>query len=261
MLAENALNIFTDGSSFSSPRAGGIGMRLVLVDACGREQIHDFCPPGYRGATNNQMELKACVMALSEARRLGWNQDVGKIVIHTDSMYVCDNYKKAMFEWPKSRWHGRSGAPILNAELWKDLIRAMKASECRVDIEWVKGHSKDPHNKAADKMARQSAKSPTNPPLTQVSVRRKRSRETVSPGSVAMLGQRLSIRVITSEYLHTQRVWKLKYEVASKASEYHGKVDIIFSDVLLKDGHSYHVRVNDNAGNPRIVRVFRELAG
>jgi len=261
VLAENALNIYTDGSSFSSPRTGGIGMRFVLVDACGREQVHDFCPSGYKGATNNQMELKACIMALSEAKRLGWSQGVGKIVIHTDSMYVSSNYKKAMFEWPKSRWHGRSGAPVLNAELWKNLTRAMKASGCRVDIEWVKGHSKDPHNKAADKMARQSARSPMNPPLTQVSVRRKRSPETVSPDSVAMLGQRLSIRVITSEYLRTQRVWKLKYEVTSKASTYHGKVDIIFSDILLKDGHLYHVRVNDNAGNPRIVRVFRELPG
>src|SRR5674476_981925 len=79
MLAENALNIYTDGSSFSSPRTGGIGMRLVLVDTCGRERVHDFCPPGYKGATNNQMELKACIMALSEAKRLGWSQDVGKI--------------------------------------------------------------------------------------------------------------------------------------------------------------------------------------
>ena len=31
------------------------------------------------------------------------------------------------------------------------------------------------------------------------------------------------------------------------------------SDGLLKNGHSYYVRVNDNTRNPRIVRVFREL--
>ena len=74
-----------------------------------------------------------------------------------------------------------------------------------------------------------------------------------------MSGQRLSIRVITCEYLHPQRVWKLKYEVISKASPYRGKVDVIFSDELLKDGHSYYVRVNDNTRNPRIVKAFREL--
>jgi ribonuclease HI len=261
MLAENALNIYTDGSSFSSPRAGGIGMRFILVDAHGREQVHDFCPPGYKGATNNQMELAACITALDEAKRLGWSHDVARTVIHTDSMYVYENYKKAMFEWPKTRWRTRSGAPVLNAELWKDLTKAIKASGCRVDFNWVKGHSKDRHNKAADKMARRSAAAAVRPPLSQVSVRRKRSAESVARGSVAMLGQRLSIRIITSEYLHTQRVWKLKYEVLSKASPYHDKVDIIFSDDLLKDGHAYHVRVNDDTRNSRIAKVFRELPG
>jgi ribonuclease HI len=259
VLVENALNIYADGSSFSSPRTGGIGMRFVRVDACGQEQVYDFCPPGYRGATNNQMEIKACIIGLHEAKRLGLHQGVARIVIHTDSMYICENYQKAMFEWSKTRWRRRSGAPVLNADLWKDLTKAMKASGCRVEFVWVEGHSKDQHNKAADKMARRSAKSPIHAPLSQVSVRRKRSSESVAPGSVAMLSQRLSIRVITSEYLHTQRIWKLKYEVISKASPYHRKVDIIFSDVLLKDGHSYHVRVNDNVRNPRIMKVFREL--
>jgi ribonuclease HI len=259
VLAENALNIYTDGSSFSSPRTGGVGMRFVLVDAHGQEQVQDLCPPGYKGATNNQMELKACVVALNEARRLGLGQGVGRIVIHTDSMYVYENCGKAMFEWPRTRWCTRSGTPVLNAELWKDLIKAMKTAGCRVEFEWVQGHSKDQHNRALDKMARQSAKAPVHPPLSQVSVRRKRSSESVALGSVAMLSQMLSIRVITSEYLHTQRVWKLKYEVISKASPYRGKVDVIFSDDLLKDGHSYRVRVNDNTRNPRIAKVLGEV--
>lgn len=234
-------------------------MRFIQVDSKGNETIQDYNPPGYRNATNNQMELQACILALDEAKRLGLADGLARIVIHTDSTYVCDNYKTAMFTWSANRWLKREGAPVLNADLWKALLRAMKASGHRVDIEWVKGHSKDAHNRAVDKLAKKSAKSPHNAPLSQVSVRRKRSRQSVDLGCVRMQGQRLTIRIITSEYLPVQHLWKLKYEVVSKGSAYFGMVDIIYSGELLKDGHSYYVRVNDQHGNPQISRVFREV--
>ncbi len=260
MLDENALNIYTDGSSISSPRRGGIGIRFVVVDEQGCEQVEDWSPPGYTNATNNQMELKACILALQEARRRGLAVKLHRIAVHTDSMYVCENYTKAMFKWPKQHWFRQSGAPVLNAALWKELTREIKKSGCRVDFHWVKGHAKDQHNKAVDKIAKQSAHSPLRKPaLSYVSVRRKKSAESLELGSVAMSGQRLSIRVISCERLPTQRLWKLKYEVISKASLHRGKVDIIYSDVLIKDGHSYHVRVNNDVANPRILKVFREL--
>lgn len=143
MLRENVLNIFTDGSSFQSPRSGGIGIRFVLVDSDGDEQIHDIQSLGYKNATNNQMELKACIMALEEAVRLHLTSGRTKIIVYTDSLYVVDNYKKAMFDWSTTRWHRRSGAPVLNADLWKDLIKAIRKTRLRVDFEWIKGHSKN----------------------------------------------------------------------------------------------------------------------
>lgn len=261
MFDENAINIYTDGSSFSSPRRGGVGMRFVFVDETGCGQFEDWSPPGHQSATNNQMELKACILALREARRRRLASRFPRIVVHTDSMYICDSYKKAIFQWPKQRWFRRSGAPVLNAMLWKELVREIKASGCRVDFRWVKGHAKDHHNKAADKLAKQSAQSPLRKPtLSHVSVRRKKSAASVELGSVALTGQRLSIRIISCERLPIQRLWKPKYEVVSRASPYYGKIDLIYSDILIRDGHSYHVRVNNDIANPRIVRVFRELS-
>jgi len=261
MLTEGALNIYTDGSSYSSPRAGGVGIVFVLIDDGGNERVEESMFPGYRGATSNQMELQAPILALREAKRLGLTRDVRKIVIHTDSMYVYENYKRAMFEWPRTHWAKRGGAPVLNAELWKQLIKAIRSTGRIVEFEWVKGHAKNPHNKAVDKLAKQSAKRATQAPLTQVSVRRKRTSEKVQPGSVAMLGQRLSIRVITCENLRVQRVWRYKYEVLSKRSPFVGKVDWIYSanDLLVRDGHSYHVRLNEDPSYPQIVKVYREL--
>jgi ribonuclease HI len=207
------------------------------------------------------MELQAAVLALREAKQRGLSDNVSRIVIHTDSMYVCEDYKRAMFEWPKTRWAKRGGAPVLNTELWKDLVKAIRATSRLVDFRWVKGHRGDPYNKAVDKSAKRSARRATEPPLAQVSVRRKRSREMVQPGSVSVRAQRLSIRVITCEYLHTQQVWKYKYEVVSKRRPCFSKVDWIYSprDVPLRDGHSYHVRLNDDPEYPQVIKVFREL--
>lgn len=69
-----------------------------------------------------------------------------------------------------------------------------------------------------------------------------------------MLGQQFIVRIITTEYLGPpHRLWKYKYEVLSKDSKYYGYVDEIFSEVALRDGHQYEVRVNNDTRNPRIV--------
>ncbi len=128
MLVDGALNIYTDGSSYSSPRTGGVGIVFVLCDDAGNEVVEESTFPGYKGATNNQMELQAPILALREAKERGFAAGADRIVIHTDSMYVCENYRRAMFEWPKTRWTKRGGAPVLNAELWKDLVKAIRST-------------------------------------------------------------------------------------------------------------------------------------
>jgi ribonuclease HI len=259
-MIEKALNIYTDDSSFSTPRRGGIGIRFITVDAIGNETVADVELSGYKGATNNQMELYACVAALKEARDYHDLSAVNSIEIFTDSQYVTNNYLSALFTWSGNKWQNRDGRPIANADLWKQLVKLIKKLwPLRVNIHWVKGHSKDEHNKAADKLAKESAKNPLNPPLTIVDVRLKKTPKSVEIGSVEMRGQRLRIRIITSEYLKVQRVLKYKYEVLSKGSKYYGNVDVIFSDKDMRVGHHYEVVVNKETTNPRITRVLREL--
>jgi len=259
VIVENALNIFADGSSLGSPRRGGIGVRFVVIDSSGEEQVQDFEFAGHKNATNNEMELHACIIALNEAMKADLPPNINKVVIQTDSLYVVDNYKKAMFEWPKTRWLNREGRPVLNANLWKKLLKCFQKIGMRVEIKWVRGHSNSEHNKAADRLARASARIPLNKPLTHVSVRRKTTDKSVDIGSVEMNGQRITIRIITSNLLNVQRLWKYKYEVISKHSRYRGNVDFIFSEHFLSTGHTYYVRVNCNTNNPRIDKVFREI--
>lgn len=235
----------------------------MVIELTGDERSEDFELPGYRGATNNQMELQACIKALGEAAKQTLSSHITRVVVFTDSMYVVDNVSRAIFQWSKRQWCNRHGKPVDNAALWKALIKSVKAVYqklgLRVDFRWVKGHSSNQHNRAVDKLARASSAQPYNEPVTQVSVRRKITDKRVENGSVGMCGQRLAIRVITSEYLRVQKIWKYRYEVISRASPFHGKVDFIYSNAFLASGHTYSVRVNSDNQNPEIVKVFREV--
>lgn len=148
---------------------------------------------------------------------------------------------------------------MANAQIWKLLLKRINKSGKRVEINWVKGHKASEGNKAADKLAKQSAKGSLRAPLTQVSVRRKKTSSSVEVGSVTPLNQRISVRIITCEYLRVQHLWKYKYEVMSPNSPFFGKVDIAFSDMSLRDGHTYLVLMNNDFRNPRFRRLIREI--
>jgi ribonuclease HI len=263
MLRNDAINIYTDGSAFSKPRVGGMGVRLVLVDSDANEIVEDHVLDGHVGATNNQMELRACARGLQLAYEHPRSREYQRRVVFSDCRYVVDNWRSATDIWPNSGWRTREGAPVLNVDLWKELVGWIVRTGRRVDFVWVKGHAKDQHNKAVDKLARESAKSVIgplfNPPLSVVHVRRKLTKSSVQRGSVPMLGQRLQVRIITSEFLRTQKVYKYKYEVISDASPYRGLVDVAFSAILLGAGHHYELDLNGDQGAPEFLTLCREL--
>lgn len=266
MFDDKTLHIYTDGSSLSRPRRGGFAVRFVYEDSSSHKDIEiDFEYPGHKGATNNEMELYACTQGLKECLSFGNLSQFDGIVIFTDSLYVADHYKKAMFQWPTTRWMKTDGSPVLNAKLWKDLVKHIKKlSYCkkRVEIKWIKGHAKNKHNKAVDKLAKKSAKSATHTPNQQISVsdvRRKKSHKSVEQGSVKMKGQKISIRIITCKHLAVQRVWRHQYEVISEKSKYYKNVDFIFHKRVLRPGHSYEVSFNKDNAYPMICKVYRDI--
>jgi ribonuclease HI len=261
-IVENAINIFTDGSSYSGPRKGGMGILFVVINDEGHEETFELVPQGHKGANNQQMELQACVEAfdylLSKYSHISLS-DYRKVIVNTDSMYVTENFNRAKYEWPRSKWMTQDGAPVANAQIWKNLIKRSQKLGKPINFQWVKGHKSSAGNKAADKMAKSSAKGILRPPLTVVSVRRKNTDKTIQRGSVIMSGQRLTVRIIVTERLNVQKIWKYKYEVVSKKSPFHGNVDLAFSHHLMRDGHSYFVLMNDDTKNPRILKCYREV--
>jgi ribonuclease HI len=143
VLDENALNIFTDGSSYGSPRRGGYAFRIIAVGDDGHPVVHEEQPYGHAGGTNQEMELMAAIAALNYITGRRSPHDVrefSKVVVYTDSLYLKNNVDNALYRWPTTEWCDRNGNPVVNAALWKDLVKAIfRASPRRVHFEWVKG--------------------------------------------------------------------------------------------------------------------------
>lgn len=255
------LEISVDGSSRSKPRRGGIGFRFNFPESC-NEKPGKFSPPGYLGATNNQMELSACISAIKMARRfLKKNKCFKKIIIYTDSKYVSENYRKAMFAWSQNKWLTSGGAPVANYKLWKELMSNMRNICMIVEIKRIKGHSGDEGNEIADKLAKKSAERAINSPIIPVISRRKLSPHSVDIGSVKVLGQKVLIRIVTSLGITSQKDYKYKYEVISKRNRFYQCVDIIYSAQILRPAHKYLVKMNKNQDYPQITKVIKESLG
>lgn len=263
---EDALNIYTDGSMLPGPRRGGTGVIFILINEDGEEEEDTPYLPGYTGATNNQMEIRAPLEALKLA--LGRHPPFAldryrKIIVFTDSQYVYNNHGTAMFTWSSNGWAKKDGAPVDNAADWKELValirKAGRAGK-RFEMRWVPG-KKTVRGKAVDRQAKLSAATAPNRLLRPATVRRKRSKRELDRGSVKMEGQRLTIRITKSEYQPIHRLTKYWYEVRSKKSPFYDCRDIIYADpsLPLKAGHTYHVRVNKETANPRVAKFFREV--
>ena len=262
---ELAVNVFTDGSSFSNPRRGGIGYRFVTIDPeTGQESWIDSNAQGYEQGTNQQMELMACVLALRELGGRRSPLDVSafaRVIVHTDSTYVAQNIERARKYWRRDGWMTRDGNPVENAELWKMLVKAEAQLSPLPKYRWGKGHSKtNPHNKAVDALAKASARGPLLPPLAISSVRRKTTANKTELGSIRPEGQRIKLRIISTRFLRVQRIHLYKCQVVSSDDPYVDCVDNLYSDdVDLRAGHVYDVRLNDEPDRPRIVECYGEV--
>ncbi|MEX2255748.1 MAG: ribonuclease HI [Acidimicrobiia bacterium] len=260
---ENAVNIFTDGSSFPNPRRGGMGIVLVAIGADGYETPIEHLVPGHRQATNQQMELRACHEALKWVTTSYFPIDIApltKIVLHTDSQYVEQCYTSAKFTWRVNGWLDRHGNPVDNAELWKQFVKFALKMPKHVFIEWHPAHkSWNPYNAIADKLARQSANGPLLEPLTVSEVRRKITDADTVPGSIGLEGQILTLRIVGRTSLRLHKAWKYRCEVTSLDSPYFGNMADLYAEYTLRPDHQYEVQLSGDPTRSWIERVIAEV--
>ena len=131
--------IYTDGACRGNPGPGGWGVLLRYA----RHQRQLF--GGEAETTNNRMELMAAIKALASLK------EACEVVLHTDSTYVLKGMTEWMPAWKSRGWQTAAKKPVKNVDLWQRLDKEVQRH--RVHWAWVKGHSGDPGNEAADQLA------------------------------------------------------------------------------------------------------------
>lgn len=138
------LEIYTDGSSLGNPGPGGWGTVVV----CGNKIVHEI--GGFdKDTTNNRMELQAAIEALKYIIR----EEAKDITIYADSAYVLGGVTNWIFGWEKNGWRTSKKEPVLNQDLWKELISLVREFNGKINWQKVKGHSGHVYNDRADEIA------------------------------------------------------------------------------------------------------------
>lgn len=122
------LYIYTDGSCLKNPNGPG-GWALCILEEDGYEY---FFSGSDSTTTNNRMELKAVIEALSCVK------EFKECTIITDSKLIINC---AIGKWKRNS----------NLDLWKEYDINIKNK--KVNFEWIKGHSGNKYNEIVDKLA------------------------------------------------------------------------------------------------------------
>ena len=106
--------------------------------------------------TNNRMEMMAVREALAfiESRKIE-----GNIEVHSDSAYLLNGITGWVFGWEKNGWKTKTGEPVLNQDLWKDISASNFRLKAKRKVDWKKvdGHSGLRGNERVDEIATMKA--------------------------------------------------------------------------------------------------------
>ena len=140
-MIQNAIIVYTDGGSINNPGPGGYG---IVIETDGKRQE---LSGGFRHTTNNRMEMMAAIVALRSL------QDCRKkICLFSDSSYLVNGITKGWAKkWRSKGWRKSDGQPVLNVDLWKELLALLDSAE--VSFNWVKGHAGNELNERCDRLA------------------------------------------------------------------------------------------------------------
>ena len=143
------IKIYTDGACVGNPGPGGWAAIILLENE--KKELFG----GERLTTNNRMELIAAIKGLEYCSKQKEKQPSLKLVrIFTDSTYVKEGITVWINNWEKNNWKTADKKNVKNVDLWKRLKELVNTNQ--VEWNWVKGHSENPMNDRADKLAKEA---------------------------------------------------------------------------------------------------------
>ena len=135
------VTLYTDGACSGNPGPGGWG--VVLLYGEHKKELSG----GEKETTNNRMELTAVIEGL-RALKMKCSVD-----IFSDSAYTVNGFLQGWVQgWERSGWKKADRKPVLNADLWQELVRLVREHDVR--FHKVKGHADNELNNRCDELAR-----------------------------------------------------------------------------------------------------------
>ena len=143
------IKIYTDGACVGNPGPGGWAAVIIFENE--KKELFG----GEKITTNNRMELTAAIKALEYFEEKEKKQPLLKnLKIFTDSTYLKEGITVWINNWEKNNWKTTDKKNVKNVDLWKRLKDLSKSKQ--IEWCWIKGHSDDPMNDLADKLAKES---------------------------------------------------------------------------------------------------------
>jgi ribonuclease HI len=137
--------IYADGGAINNPGPGGYG--IVLKYKGHTKELSG----GFRGTTNNRMEIMACIEALRALKQKS------SVVIYSDSKYVVDSISEGWVRrWQANGWMRNREQKAENADLWQQLLDLCSRHE--VEFHWIRGHAGEIDNERCDQLAMEAAR-------------------------------------------------------------------------------------------------------
>ena len=143
------VHIFVHGACSGYPGPGGWA---YLV----KTQESEYSLNGGDPRTTTQrMELTAAIKALESLK------EPTTVIVYSDSEYLIKGMTKWISGWIKKGWKTSQRKPVLNQDLWQQLLTLTMKSffthlPHRVNWIWVAGHSGNRESEIVNKMAQEA---------------------------------------------------------------------------------------------------------
>jgi ribonuclease HI len=137
------ISLYCDGACLGNPGPGGYA--ALLIAAAGEKKIEKIVAGGEEHTTNNRMEITAALEGLRALKK------PCRVTVYSDSLYVVKGMREWISDWVQRGWKTSSKKPVVNADLWQDLLDAIDTHA--VQWKWVKGHAGHPENERVDALA------------------------------------------------------------------------------------------------------------
>lgn len=126
-----SVNIYTDGACSGNQNDENLGGWGAVLEYGEHEKALFGGEPN---TTNNRMEMKALIEALSVLNREGL-----LIRVFSDSSYLTNCFREKWYEkWLRNNWITSSKTPVENKDLWEQLLPYLEKHT--IEFYRVKGH-------------------------------------------------------------------------------------------------------------------------